>query len=105
MRKKDLEIAKKLKEKLEEKVMLVDFKVFGSRARDEHAEDSDLDVFIVVERMSKEIKNAILGIVWEVGFEHYVYISPLIFSRYEMEQSPLRASLVVETIAEEGVRV
>lgn len=102
---RDYEIAKKLKERLLEVVQIVDFRVFGSRARGEGDEYSDMDVFIEVERLDNQLKETIRDIVWEVGFENSIYISPLIFTRYELEDSPLRASPIVENINREGVRV
>jgi len=55
MTKKDMEIAKELKEKLSKVVDLVDFRVFGSRARGDQDEYSDLDIFIEVENLDKKI--------------------------------------------------
>lgn len=102
---KDYEIAKRLKERLSEVVDLIDFRVFGSRVRDDADEYSDMDVFIEVESMDKAIEDKISDIVWEVGFENSIYISPLVFTRYEIEESPLRVSPIVKNIEEEGVRV
>lgn len=105
MTKKDYLIAKELKEKLSKEVDLVDFKVFGSRAKGAQDEFSDMDVFIEVESLDKKLKKKIREIVWEVGFENSIFISPLIFTRYEIEDSPLRASPIVKNINEEGVKV
>ncbi len=105
MKQKDYEIAKKLKEKLSEVVHLIDFRVFGSRARGDEDEYSDMDVFIEVEYLDSQLKKKIRDITWEIGFENSIYISPLIFTRYEIEDSPLRVSSIVKNITEEGVRV
>lgn len=105
MKPKDYNIAKELKERLSEVVKLIDFRVFGSRARGDKDEYSDMDVFIEVESIDKELKEIIRNVVWEVGFESSIYISPLIFTRYEIEDSPLRASPIVKNINEEGVKV
>lgn len=105
MQQKDYEIAKELKKRLSEVVNLIDFRIFGSRARGEADEYSDMDVFIEVEYLDKQLKEKIRNITWEVGFENSIYISPLIFTRYEIEDSPLRASPIVKNIAEEGVKV
>lgn len=105
MKPKDFEIARKLKQRLSGIIPLIDFKVFGSRARGDYDEYSDMDVFIEVESINKELKAKISDIVWEVGFENFIVISPLIFTRDEIEKSPLRASPIVENIAEEGVAV
>jgi predicted nucleotidyltransferase len=105
MKHKDYEIARQLKERLSKVVQLIDFRVFGSRARGDEDEYSDMDVFIEVETLDKPLKKKIRDIIWEVGFENSVYISPLIFTRYEIEESPLRASPIVKNVTEEGVKV
>jgi len=106
MHDRDLQVARKLKDRLSTVVTLVDYKVFGSRARGDADEYSDLDVFIEVETIDKELKDKILDIAWEVGFYNdCIHISPLVFTRYEIEESPLRISSIVQVIAEEGVRV
>lgn len=93
---RDYEIAKELKERLSKVIQLIDFRVFGSRARGNADEYSDMD---------DQLKKIIRNIVWEVGFENSIYISPLIFTRYEIEDSPLRASPIVRGINEEGIRI
>ena len=105
MEQKDYEIAKELKEKLSEIVPLIDFRVFGSRARGDGDEYSDMDVFLEVESLNKETKNRISDIIWEVGFKHFIVILPLIMTRDEVEKSPMRASPIVENIVKEGVKV
>jgi hypothetical protein len=64
-----------------------------------------MDIFIEVEYLDKQLKKQIRDITWEIGFENSTYISPLIFTRYEIEDSPLRASPIVQNIIEEGVKV
>ena len=105
MRDKDRSVALELKNRLAGFVQLVDFSVFGSRARGDAAEDSDLDVFVEVETLDKGVKERIQDITWGVGFENFRVISPLIFTRDEIENSPLRSSSVVRAIAEEGLRI
>lgn len=105
MEARDYEIAKKLKERLSEIVLLIDFRVYGSRARDDAGEYSDMDVFIEVEKLDRSLENNIYDIAWEIGFENDIFISPIIFTRYEIEESPLRVSPIVKNISEEGVRI
>jgi len=103
---RDISVARELKERLAGVVTLVDFKVFGSRARGDADEYSDLDIFLEVETLDKEQKDQISEIAWEVGYNNdCMHISPLIFTRYELEESPLRISSIVQVIAEEGVRI
>ena len=99
----DMKIAKDLKARLSVVASVVDFKVFGSRARGTADEYSDMDVFIEVEYLDEPLKRKIRDIVWSVGFEYSLYISPLVFTRFEIENSPLRVSPIVKNIMEEGI--
>jgi len=103
--KKDKQIAEELKRRLTQIVKLADFRVFGSRARGDGDEYSDLDIFLEVESLSKTLKDHILEIAWEVGFENNIKISCLIFTRSEIENSPMRSSPIVRSVATEGIRI
>ena len=105
MKPKDYEIAKELKDRLTNVVPLIDLRVFGSRARGDADEYSDMDVFLEVAFLDKKLKKIISDITWEVGFENFVVISILIFTREEIENSPLRSSPIVRNIMEDGVTV
>ena len=105
MNDRDRVIAIELKNRLAGLVKLVDFSVFGSRARGDAGEDSDMDVFIEVENLDKDIKRRVQDVAWEVGFENFMVISPLIFTRDELENSPLRSSPIVRVIKEEGAQI
>jgi predicted nucleotidyltransferase len=105
MKENDLRVAEQLKRMLAEIVPIVDFRVFGSRARGDADPDSDMDVFLEVESLNKALKERISDIAWEVGFENRMVISLLILTRDEIENSALRSSPIVTGIAEEGVRI
>ena len=105
MKPRDHKIASELKRRLADSVELVDFKVYGSKARGDDDEFSDLDVFIEVVRLDRETKDLICEIAWEVSLENSIVISPLVFSVAEAENSPLRASPILLNIKEEGIGI
>jgi len=101
----DMQVAKELKQKLSAVVSLVDMRVFGSRARGDADEYSDLDVFVEVETLDKIIEEKIEDIVWEVGYNNHVFISETIFTKDEIENSPMCESGIVKSIYREGITV
>lgn len=105
MKKRDYKILCKLKEKLSRKVILLDIRIFGSRARGDAYQFSDFDVFIETETLDRKMKEIIKEITWEIGIEHNIVISPLIFSKDELINSPLRSSPIVKNIMNEGIRI
>lgn len=76
---------------------------FGSRALGVASEDSDLDVCVVLNTINDDIRDSISDIAWEIGFNHDVFISTVVFSREMFEKGPASASPLVKTILEEGV--
>jgi uncharacterized protein len=105
MKPRDYKIAFELKKRVAEAVEIKDFKVYGSRARGDEDEFSDMDVFIEVASLDERTKDLIGEIAWEVSLENLIVISPLVFSSHETKNTPLRASPILLNIQEEGVGV
>lgn len=101
----DIRTAKQVRNRLESKVKILDFRLYGSRARGDSSPDSDMDLFIEVEESDKYTKDFIAEIAWEIGIERLIHISPLIFTRQECEETPLRSSPILRNIYKEGIRV
>jgi predicted nucleotidyltransferase len=57
MERKDREIAQELKARLSESVPLLDLRVFGPRARGDSDEYYDMDVFVLVKTLNKDLER------------------------------------------------
>ena len=94
-----------LKSKLSERFTLVDFLLFGSKARGEGVPGSDLDVMIEIEEYSQEAISEIYDIVFEINLGNDTFISPVVFGRTEIEKGPMSESPIYKTIRREGIQV
>lgn len=79
--------------------------LFGSRARGDHDPDSDYDVLVVVSRLDRTIRRTISHCAWEAGFADCLVIVPVVVTRDEMEHSPLRSSLLMQAVRDEGIPI
>jgi len=77
--------------------------LFGSRARGDADPDSDMDVLVVVDDLTRELEDYISECAWQAGFEHGVVLVTVVFSRNEWEDGPERYSLLAEAIRSEGI--
>lgn len=93
------ELAQKLREKFGDKVEQVI--LFGSYARDEFGEESDLDVLVIGNVKLDEV----LEISYPLSLKHGVYISPIVMSRDYFEMLKAEGTGFVKNVLREGVTV
>ena len=101
----DLQTAIELKKRVSKLKLPIDFRLFGSRARGDADEYSDMDIFIEFETIDRELRNRVKNAAWEMTLETGIVVTTLLFSRYEIEESALRSSPIIRVIMEEGVSV
>lgn len=77
--------------------------VFGSRARAEGNEDSDLDVLVVIDPYSETRKRAIWTRAYEIFLATDVNISPLVLSREQFSGLRHRERRIALDIARDGI--
>ena len=76
------EFVRRVKEKYEDKIDSII--LFGSVARGEAREDSDVDILVVVKERNIEDMKEIYGIAFEVSMEHSQGISPKVYTESEV---------------------
>lgn len=105
MQAKELKIVETFKELVSQRVTVLEVRVFGSRARGDASEDSDLDVLVVVDRLDHEIEKYISECAWEAGFPEDIVLIPMAISIDNLKNSPLRESVFIRNVYREGVGV
>ncbi len=82
---------------------VVSITLFGSRARGEGDEESDIDVLILLEESSLEIHWRISEITVDYMLEYDVPLSPITFTEAEWRKNKERGSFFIENVEKEGV--
>lgn len=95
----------KLKKAIEDRFHLIDFRIFGSKARGEAVSESDIDVMIEIEDYNPVTESVIDDLVFKINLEHDCFISTVIFGRRELEEGPLGESPLYRVIEREGIKV
>lgn len=101
----DKRIARRLKYRLQSISSVKRVIVYGSRARGDATEDSDLYVFIELTELSHQLRRQISDIAWEIGFDEGIVISTFVTTTQALIDSPLSANPILKSIQSEGVAV
>ncbi len=103
--KEDLQIAREVKKRLVDKVEILDFRLYGSRARGTADRDSDMDLYIEVETLTNTQRRLINDIAWEVGFDKDMVIAPVVVTKDDLENSPFKGGLFYREVHREGIQL
>jgi predicted nucleotidyltransferase len=79
--------------------------LFGSRARDDAREDSDIDVCVVIDDLTFEEQRDIDAITAAVLETDGVWLSPFLVSTAHMEHLRRRERAIALEIAKDGIRL
>jgi predicted nucleotidyltransferase len=95
------ELKRKLSTLLEDK--LVSLRLFGSKARGDAEPSSDLDVALIVEGLSREVRRQVFDLVAEVELKHLQPISILLISKADYMRLRERERRIASDIEREGI--
>ena len=101
----DLSAVRELKAHLQDEVPLHRLIVFGSRARGDSDQESDLDVLVELNHADVKARKSVTQSAWEVGFRNDMVIMPITVDKDEWESGPMKSSLLALAIEKEGVEV
>lgn len=77
--------------------------LFGSRARGDYSNDSDIDVAIIVRGLTRELKNKILDRVAEIELKYLTPLSTFVLSEDEFNHLRKKERRIALDIEREGV--
>lgn len=105
MLEREIKIIEKFKALVSMRVKVHEVRVFGSRARGDATEESDLDVLVVVDYLDHSIERYISDCAWESGFSENIIIMPIAISIDTLKNSPIRKSSFIKNVYREGITV
>jgi len=98
-------VVKNLVNDLRKVVKPLDIFLYGSAAREQLTEGSDIDLFLVLSEVSWEIEKQISDLCFSAELECGRVISSVCFTEDEIKNTALRSSPLVLRVASEGVRL
>ena len=79
--------------------------LFGSKARGDHDEDSDIDLAIIVKGLTGKMRNHILETVADLELKYLIPLSTLVMSEEGFEKLKKRERRIALDIENEGILV
>jgi len=95
----------KLKNILLDRYNLLNYRLYGSKAKGIGMPDSDIDLMIELAEITPEIEKEIDEIVFEINLEFNCLISVILFGEKEIKRGPLSESPLYKVIQKEGIRI
>jgi len=77
--------------------------LFGSKARGDSDEDSDVDLLLVVDKEDREFDDQICELMSELCLKYNTLISPVIFEKEEFELYKRVRAPIILNIQKEGI--
>lgn len=94
-----------LKNMISKKYRLLAFVLYGSKAFGKDTEESDIDIMVEIEEELRNVRWDIYKMAADVNIKFGCVISPVLFSRREIEEGPMDESPIYKRIARDGIRI
>ena len=97
-------IVNEFKEMVSAKYPLVEMRVFGSTARGEQTPESDIDVFIHVPVVNREIEEAVFDIAYDLELKYDCLLDVIVLSNENLTDFHAKP-MIYRDMIEEGITV
>lgn len=79
--------------------------IYGSKARGDFTPDSDIDIFVLVKKISRMQRKQIYEALLDLELEYDTRISLIFYSEPEYQKNIQMKSFFIENIEKEGVEI
>jgi len=97
-------VAAQLKRDIAAKYELLEYKIFGSSARDDRRTGSDIDIFVLLPHLERNIEEDLFNIAYELELKHDCLIDLIVFGKDGLEEV-LSKTPLYRQVVEEGIAV
>ncbi|MEB3883796.1 nucleotidyltransferase domain-containing protein [Lyngbya sp. CCY1209] len=101
----DRQVILEFSDRLRAIMPILELRVFGSRARGDATEESDLDVFIKVAELERSKREQIDDLAWDIGFKCDRVISTFVVTEAQIKNGAVGASPLLLKVFSEGIPV
>jgi predicted nucleotidyltransferase len=92
-------VSRQFKQTVEKKYDIVDIKLFGSSARKEHSQSSDIDIMVKLPKVNRYIEEDLFDIAYDLELEHDCLIDVIVIPEELNHSIPLYQNIEKEGIA------
>ncbi|MFQ5882287.1 MAG: nucleotidyltransferase domain-containing protein [Candidatus Methylomirabilales bacterium] len=93
-----------LKGRLTDAYPVVRLVLFGSAARGEASEESDVDVLVLTKRpLSRSERDTLTGIVFDINLSLGTNLSTLVIDEHSWEEGPISVLPIHDDVEEQGI--
>ena len=93
-------VTKQFKQTVEQKYDIIDMKLFGSSARKDQSQVSDIDIMVKLPKVNRDIEEDLFDIAYDLELEHDCLIDVIVLSKELNHSIPL-----YQNIEREGVSI